>query len=113
MMIPDTHKLSAENAAELDGCVKRMRELGCIVFAYSPEDVWQVATHHGSEEWDDRVDLKDFAGLAQEDDQMWELLAQVVEDTYQHEVEYWDDPERDERTLTALDSESKLVDEVL
>lgn len=113
MNVPDTHKLSEEQMKELDQCIKRMRELGCIVFAYSPEDTWQVATRHGSETWDDRVDLKDLSGYVQEDDQMWELLAQVVLDSYEHEVEYHDDPERDERILTALIDGEKLVDEVV
>ena len=113
MKVPDTHKLSEAEMIELDQCVKRMRELGCIVFAYSPEDTWQVATRHGTSTWDDRVDLKDLSGYVQEDDQMWELLAQVVQDSYEREIQYHDDPERDERILTALIDGEKLVDEVV
>lgn len=110
--MPDNFKLSEAEIKELDQCVKRMRELGCVVFAYSPEDVWQVATRHGTDTWDERVDLKDLAGYVQEDDQVWELLWNVVEDSYDHEIEYHDDPEKDERILTALVDGEKLVDEV-
>lgn len=110
---PEKFKLTHEQMKELDQCVKRMRELGCIVFAYSPEDTWQVATRHGHWDWDDRIDLMDLTGYVQEDSQIWELLAVVVESAYEHEVEYHDDPERDERILTALVDGEKLVDEVV
>jgi len=113
MRAPDTHQLTEAQMMELDQCVKKMRELGCIVFAYSPEDTWQVATRAGDEVWDERVKIEDLAGYVQEDDQIWELLYHVVQTAYEHEVQYHDDPERDERIIAALTSGEKLVDEVV
>lgn len=82
MKRPDTHRLTHEEQTELDNCVKRMRELNCIVIAYSPEDIWNIATCFGSQAWDSNVELSDLASDCNEDDDMWDQLMEFVQKNY-------------------------------
>lgn len=82
MKRPDTHRLTDAEQTELDQCVKRMRELNCIVIAYSPEDIWNMATHFGDQPWDPDVELSDLASDCHDDDLIWDQLMECVQGNY-------------------------------
>jgi hypothetical protein len=80
---------------KMDRYVKEMREAGCIVIVYTPEDVRNcLAELHQTDELDKRVSLMDVATDVHEDDAVWDAMSEAVNHAYVCLVEGEDDYER-------------------
>lgn len=82
-------KTNARTLKKFDKYVAEMREAGCVVIAYSPDDVrnaitYQFADSSAGFEWHPEVDLVQVAQDVHEDDGLWDYLSEAVGYTYRN-----------------------------
>jgi hypothetical protein len=74
---------------KFDRYVAEMRAAGCVVIAYSPDDVrnaitYQFADSSADFEWHPEVNLVQVAQDVHEDDGLWDYLSEAVGYTYRN-----------------------------
>lgn len=91
-------KINARTLKKFDRYVSEMRDAGCVVIAYTPEDVrsailYQLATSMTDPafEWHPDVDLVQVAQDVHEDDTLWDSLSEACAYAYKSECEAMDD----------------------
>ena len=89
--------------------VEEMREAGCVVIAYTPDDVRNAITYQFGESMTDpkfefhpRVSLVLVAQDTHEDDYLWEAMSNAVGHAYQCEVEGQNDYARQQEREEVL-----------
>jgi len=80
---------------KFDKYVAEMRAAGCVVIAYSPDDVRNAITYQFADsshefEWHPSVDLVQVAQDVHEDDGLWDYLAEAVGYTYRNACNEYD-----------------------
>ncbi len=85
---------SEEQMRKFDQYIAEMREAGCVVIAYAPEDVRNAITYHLADSMTDStfefhpdVDLVQVAQDTHEDDGLWDALSEAVAYSYKCAVE--------------------------
>ena len=83
---------------KFDKYVQEMRAAGCVVIAYTPDDVRSAITYQFADSMSDPkfefhpdVDLVQVAQDVHEDDGLWDTLSEAVAYAYKCEVEGMDD----------------------
>jgi hypothetical protein len=96
--------------------VAEMREAGCVVIAYTPDDVRNAITYQFADSMTDpkfefhpMVDLMQVAQDAHEDDYLWDAMSNAVGHAYKCEVEGMDDYARDVEAMESFAQEREEV----
>lgn len=83
---------------KFDKYVAEMRAAGCVVIAYTPDDVRNAITYQFADSMTDpkfelhpMVDLVQVAQDTHEDDYLWDAMSNAVGHAYKCEVEGMDD----------------------
>ena len=90
--MPSKHE---RKMAKFDKYVAEMRAAGCVVIAYTPDDVRNAITYQFADsstefEWHPEVDLVQVAQDVHEDDGLWDYLSEAVGYTYRNTCNEYD-----------------------
>ena len=96
--MPSKHERKMQ---KFDRYVAEMRAAGCVVIAYSPDDVrnaitYQLADSSHEFEWHPWVDLVEVAQDTHEDDGLWDTLSEAVAFSYKMSIEAIEQYEREQ-----------------
>ena len=96
--MPSKHERKMQ---KFDKYVAEMRAAGCVVIAYSPDDVRKAITYELSDsshgfEFHPWVDLVQVAQDTHEDDALWDALSESVAFMYSRELAAIEEYERDQ-----------------
>lgn len=97
-------KTNQRTLKKFDRYVAEMRAAGCVVIAYSPDDVRNAITYQFADsshefEWHPDVDLVQVAQDTHEDDGLWDTLSEAVAHTYRISCGTWDEYNDQEEVL--------------
>jgi hypothetical protein len=88
---------------KFDKYVAEMRAAGCVVIAYTPDDVRNAITYQFADSMSDpafefhpRVNLVEVAQDTHEDDYLWDAISNAVGHSYKMSVEAIDQYEREQ-----------------
>lgn len=89
---------------KFDKYVAEMRAAGCVVVAYSSDDVRNAITYQFADsshefEWHPKVDLMQVAQDVHEDDGLWDYIAEAVGYTYRNHCDEADREQTAEEVL--------------
>ena len=94
---------------KFDKYVAEMRAAGCVVIAYTPNDVRSAITYHFADSMSDPkfefhpwVDLVEVAQDTHEDDGLWDTLTEAVAYSYRMSIEAIEQYEREQTAEEVL-----------